>query len=148
MARLQPLPMFDALPLTLPRHPTCVIVSTSFGKDSVAALLKTLEIYGLNLVAAHYQVLKEEWLGTLEYGQRVCDSLGVPLYTAQGRYFGYLCLDCGRTYLSAHPEKAQCRRPHGCGSRNKQFVRMVESVHDLILWRLSLNPWFCRFMIP
>src|SRR5579885_223005 len=135
MARLQPLPLFDALPLALPRHPSRVIVSTSFGKDSIAALLEALETYGSDLVAAHYQVVEEEWPGTLEYGQAVCDYLGVPLYTAQGRYYGYHCLDCGRTYLSAHPEKAMCRPPQGCGSRRKEFVRMVNGVHDIIAWR-------------
>jgi 3'-phosphoadenosine 5'-phosphosulfate sulfotransferase (PAPS reductase)/FAD synthetase len=127
--------MFDALPLTLPTHPTRVVVSTSFGKDSIAALLKALETYDPNSVVAHYQVVLEEWPSTLEYGQRVCDSLGVPLYTAQGRYYGYHCLGCGRAYLSAHPEKAMCRPPKGCGSRDKQFLRMVEGVHDIIEWR-------------
>lgn len=130
--------MLDALPLTLPKHPSRVIVSTSFGKDSIAALIEALETYGSDLVAAHYQVVEEEWPGTLAYGQRVCDYLGVPLYTAQGHYYGYRCLDCGRTYLSAHPEKAMCRPPQGCGSRNNEFLRMVESVHDLIEWR---NRW-------
>ncbi len=127
--------MFDALPLTLPEHPSRVIVSTSFGKDSIAALLKALETFGHDRVAAHYQVVLEEWPGTLEYGQSVCDYLGVPLYTAQGKYYGYHCLDCGRNYLSAHPEKAMCKPPQGCGSRNKEFLRMVESVHALIEWR-------------
>src|SRR5713101_5597492 len=111
MPRLQPLPMFDEIPLVLPSNPSKVVVSTSFGKDSIAALLEALETYGPALVVAHYQVVEEEWPDTLEYGQRVCDYLGVPLYTAQGKYYGYRCLDCGRTYLSAHPEKAMCRPP-------------------------------------
>lgn len=135
MPQRQPLPMLDALPLTLPSHPSRVIVSTSFGKDSIAALLEALETFGPEPVVAHYQVVEEEWPETLAYGQSVCDDLGVPLYTSQGRYSGYRCLDCGRTYLSAHPEKAMCRPPQGCGSRNKEFLRMVESVHDLIEWR-------------
>ncbi len=135
MPRLQPLPMFDEIPLVLPSNPSKVVVSTSFGKDSIAALLETLETYGPEPVVAHYQVVEEEWPGTLEYGQRVCDYLEVPLYTAQGKYYGYRCLDCGQTYLSAHPEKAMCRHPKGCGSHNKQFLRMVESVHEIIEWR-------------
>ncbi len=134
-ARLQPLPMFDAPALALPEHPSCVIVSTSFGKDSIASLLETLETFGPGPVIAHHQVIPQDWPLSLEYGQGVCDYLGVPLCTAQGRYYGYRCLDCGHRFLSAHPEKAMCRPPQGCGSRNKEFVRMVESIHDLIEWR-------------
>ncbi|MBA2681126.1 MAG: phosphoadenosine phosphosulfate reductase [Ktedonobacteraceae bacterium] len=94
-----------------------------------------METFGPDLTIAHYQLVEEEWPGTLEYGQQVCAYLGVPLYVSQGKYYGYRCLDCGRTYLSAHPQKAMCRLPKGCGSHNKQFLRMVESVHDIIEWR-------------
>lgn len=135
MPKLEPLPLFDLPSPTLPSHPSKVIVSTSFGKDSIAALIKALETFGAERTIAHYQLVEEEWPQTLEYGQQVCASLGVPLYVAQGKYYGYRCLDCGRTYLSAHPEKAMCRRPQGCGSRNKEFLRMVEDVHGLIEWR-------------
>ena len=145
MPRLQPLPLFDAIPLTLPRRPSRVIVSTSFGKDSLAALLVALETYGSDPLVAHYQVVKEEWPATLEYGQAVCRELGVPLYTAQGHYYGYRCLGCGRRYLSAHPEKAVCRPPQGCGSHRKEFLQMVESVHDLIAWRGKWSSKQVRF---
>jgi 3'-phosphoadenosine 5'-phosphosulfate sulfotransferase (PAPS reductase)/FAD synthetase len=127
--------MFEELPLARPQNPSKVVVSTGFGKDSLSALLEALETYGPELTIAHYQVVDEEWPGTLEYGQRICDYLGVPLYTSKGKYYGYRCLDCNHTYLSAHPEKAMCRPPKGCGSRNKVFLRMVESVHDIIEWR-------------
>ncbi len=135
MPKLQPLPMFDTIPLTLPRHPSCVVVSTSFGKDSIAALIQALSTFGPELTIAHYQVIEEDWPGTLEYGQKVCADLGVPLYVSQGRYYGYRCLDCDHRYLSAHPEKAMCRPPKGCGSHKKELLRMVESVHDIIEWR-------------
>lgn len=135
MPTLQPLPMFDDLPLVLPRQPSKVVVSTSFGKDSVAALIRAIETYGTERTIAHYQIVEEEWPDTLDYGQRLCARLGVTLYTAQGHYYGYRCLDCGHTYLSAFPEKARCRPPQGCGSQQKQFLRMVTSVHELIEWR-------------
>lgn len=135
MPKLQPLPMFGNIPLARPQHPSKVVVSTSFGKDSIAALLLALETFGPDLVVAHHQLIEEDWPKTLEYGKSVCATLCVPLYVSQGRYHGYRCLDCGRRYLSAHPEKAMCRPPWGCGSHNKEFLRMVESVHDIIEWR-------------
>ena len=135
MPTLQKLPMFDEISLVLPSHPSCVVVSTSFGKDSIAALIQVLSTFGKDLTIAHYQMVEEEWSGTLEYGRAICADLGVPLYVSQGRYHGYRCLDCGHKYLSAHPEKALCRPPQGCGSRNNQFICMVDSVHDLIAWR-------------
>ncbi len=57
--RLQPLPMFDEIPLVLPSNPSKVVVSTSFGKDSIAALIEALETYGPALVVAHYRWLRK-----------------------------------------------------------------------------------------
>ncbi len=93
MVHLLPMhPLFEDLPApTLPRDPSRVVVSISGGKDSIAGLLKALEIFGSDILVAHHQILLEDWLGTPEYCQSVCDYLGVPLYLTQGKYNGFLC---------------------------------------------------------
>src|SRR5215469_14338027 len=87
--------------LTLPDDPT-VVVSMSGGKDSVAALLAALERYGIKRVMAHHQVILEDWPGTPEYCQQVCDFLGVPLYMSQAQYYGRECSQCAKRFLSSN----------------------------------------------
>jgi 3'-phosphoadenosine 5'-phosphosulfate sulfotransferase (PAPS reductase)/FAD synthetase len=116
----------------LPRDPSLVVVSVSGGKDSIAALLKALEVFGSGRVVAHHQVILEDWIGTPDYCQSVCDMLGVPLYQSQGRYNAFLCLHCGHRHLSIFFEEAYC---HRCGSREKQFLEVIDSIHSLIRFR-------------
>ena len=130
MPQLQPLPMLDAIPLTLPKHPSRVIVSTSFGKDSIAALLLALEVFGSDLVAAHYQVVEEEWPGTLEYGQRVCDDLGVPLSTLRGTTTAIAA------WTVAAATSARTRRKP-CADRHKDAARATSSF--CAWWRASMT---------
>ena len=80
MVHLLPMqPLFEDLPTpTLPRDPSRVVVSISGGKDSIAGLLKALEIFGSDMLVAHHQILLEDWLGTPEYCQSVCDYLCRP----------------------------------------------------------------------
>jgi hypothetical protein len=116
--------------LTLPDDPT-LVVSISGGKDSVAALVATLERYGSKRVMAHHQVILEDWPGTPEYCQQVCDLLGVPLYISQAHYYGRECNRCARRFLSSDPEP-HCR---ACGCRDATLVMMVTSILDLVEWR-------------
>jgi len=55
MVHLLPMqPLFEDLPApTLPRDPSRVVVSISGGKDSIAGLLKVLEIFGSDILVAH-----------------------------------------------------------------------------------------------
>ena len=116
-------------------QPSSVWVSFSAGKDSFLALQEAIRIFGRDLVSAHYQEIEEDWPGTKEYGAAICDQLGVPFYSAKGSYHGFRCKDCGHTYLFANPEQALCRPPKGCGSRNREEIALIDSVHDLIRWR-------------
>ncbi len=115
--------------LTLPDDPT-IVVLMSGGKDSVAALIVTLERYGATRVMMHHQVILEDWPGTPEYCQEVCDVLGVPLYTSQAQYYGRECSQCARRFLSSDPEP-HCR---ACGSRDAILIMMVRSILDLVAW--------------
>lgn len=63
-----------------------IIVSLSGGKDSAALLLHLVERYGASHLLAHYQVLPEDWPGTLAYNQQLCARLGVPLVAQQMLY--------------------------------------------------------------
>ncbi len=116
--------------LTLPDDST-MVVSISGGKDSVAALVATLERCGSQRVMAHHQVILEDWPGTPEYCQHVCDVLGVPLYTSQAQYYGRECSYCAKRSLSSDPEP-HCR---ACGCRDAQLIMMVTSILDLVEWR-------------
>ena len=116
--------------LTLPEDPA-IVVSISGGKDSVAALLATLETYGSQRVMAHHQVILEDWPGTPEYCQQVCDVLGVPLYLSQAHYYGRECSHCAKRYLSSDPEP-HCR---ACGCCDAKLIMMVTSILDLVEWR-------------
>lgn len=119
-----------------------IVVSISGGKDSVVTLLEALERFGREQVIAHHQVILEDWPGTIEYCQDVCNRLHVPLYQSQARYHGYECCQCHNHYLSSLPG-ASCRV---CGCREALFLRMVESVLDLVEWREmwpSLSVRFC-----
>lgn len=118
--------------LTLPRDPSCVMVQLSGGKDSIAALLKTIEVFGKERVRAAHQIILEDWPGTPEYCQDVCDMLGIPLYLMQGTYYAFRCLTCGHPHLSIFYEEAYC---HLCGSRDKQFLSVVDSIHSFIRHR-------------
>jgi hypothetical protein len=126
-------------------NPTKVCVAFSVGKDSFDALVEAISTFGLTNVIAHYQEIEEDWPGTKEYGAEVCARLGVPFYTAKGVYHGYRCLKCGHTYLFADPQKAYCRPPQGCGSREKEEIALVDSVHDLIRWRRMFPSDTVRF---
>ncbi len=132
------------LPSAPPEPPrgSKVVVSYSTGKDSLACLLLAIEIYGARHVLAHHQRVLEDWPGTVEYGQAVCERLGVPLHISQGRYYGYACAQCGNRYLTS-VERQWCR---ACGCREGAFVGMVEGVLDLVEWRKkwpSLDVRFC-----
>ncbi len=116
--------------LTLPDDPT-VVVSISGGKDSVAALLATLETYGSQHVLAHHQVILEDWPGTPEYCQAVCGFLGVPLYQSQAHYYARECNGCAHRSLSSDPEP-HCRV---CGCREATLIMLVRSILDLVEWR-------------
>lgn len=59
------------------------IVCISGGKDSVAMLLDLVKQHGPHKLIAHHQVLPEDWPETLDYVQRVCAALGVPLVAQQ-----------------------------------------------------------------
>jgi 3'-phosphoadenosine 5'-phosphosulfate sulfotransferase (PAPS reductase)/FAD synthetase len=133
MAALLFPPLFEVPSVPdLPGDPSLVVVSISGGKDSLAALLKALEVFGTDRVVAHHQIILEDWIGTPEYCQSVCDALGVPLYQSQGRYNAFLCLQCGHRHLSIFFEEAYC---HRCGSSEKQFLEVIDSVHALIRFR-------------
>src|SRR5438034_6268617 len=126
------LPLFAPPSLQLPEKPSCVRVSLSGGKDSVASLVLALEHFGPEIVVAHHQVVPEDFEGTVEYSQAVCDFLGVPLFLARSVYNSFLCLSCGHKHLSVYQEEAYC---HRCGSHDKQLLGVVDSIHDYIRHR-------------
>ena len=137
-------PLFPDLVPTPPEPPrgSKVIVSFSGGKDSLACLLLAREFYGAEQTIAHHQRILEDWPGTVEYSQEVCDRLGIPLYVSQGRYYGYACVACGNHYLTS-VERLWCRV---CGCREGSFLGLVEGVLDLVEWRKkwpSLDVRFC-----
>jgi Phosphoadenosine phosphosulfate reductase family len=91
---------------------------------------------------AHHQVILEDWQGTPDYCQSVCDALGVPLFMTQAAYHGYECHQCQKHYLTSGPQP-YCRV---CGSREARFLMQVASVLDLVRWREmwpSLDMRFC-----
>lgn len=137
------LPLFeDARPAINLARGSMVVVSISGGKDSIASLLVAIERFGRENVLCHHQIILEDWPGTIEYCQQVCDRLGVPLYCSQARYYGYECLACGNHFLNAR-NLQKCSQ---CASTNVLFLRMVESVLDLVEWRSawpSLSVRFC-----
>jgi 3'-phosphoadenosine 5'-phosphosulfate sulfotransferase (PAPS reductase)/FAD synthetase len=151
LERALPLPLFpdlaEQIPPEFPPPPeppqgTKVMVSLSGGKDSLACLLEALEVYGREKVIAHHQIILEDWPGTVEYNQAVCKRLGVPLFLAQGSYYGYVCTACDHHYLSSQ-QQPWCR---SCGHREATFLTMVDSVLDLVEWRRmwpSLAVRFC-----
>jgi tRNA(Ile)-lysidine synthase TilS/MesJ len=136
---IEPLPLFPELapPPSSPPPDATVVVSLSGGKDSVAALLIALETFDPDRVMAHHQIILEDWPGTQEYCQAVCDRLRVPLYMTQAVYTGYECCQCGQRYLTSASEPV-CR---ACSSREARFLMQVASVLDLVRWRMSFNHW-------
>ncbi len=134
-------PEFEKPRLELPADAT-IIVSLSGGKDSVGSLLVALETVDPGKVSAHHQIILEDWPGTVEYCQSVCDQLGVPLYMTQAIYTGYECCQCGNHYLTSCLQPF-CRK---CSSREARFLMQVASVLDLVRWRKkwpSLEVRFC-----
>lgn len=137
------LPLEDA-DLRSPEPPggSKIAVSLSGGKDSVASLLLALEAYAPELVIAHHQIIPEDWPGTVEYNRQVCQSLGVPLYTAQAHYYGYECEQCRAHYLTSI-DQPYCR---ACKSHDGRQIALVQSLLDLVSWRgkwPSLDVRFC-----
>lgn len=144
---LTTIPMFPDLErpvLALPTDAT-VVVSISGGKDSIATLLIALERFGPGNVIAHHQVVLEDWPHTIEYCSEVCSRLDVPFYASHARYSGYECSACQYHYLSAVTSQHAPHCPK-CQSKEHIFLRMVESVLDLVEWRSmwpSLAVRFC-----
>lgn len=118
----------EAIPSTKDK----ILASISGGKDSTAALHKALEYFPPEQVIAHHQIIVEDWPGTLEYCQKLCEKVGVPLYTAQAKYYGYECDICQERYLSIVDSKAckKCRKASGL-----RQVAVVECLLDLMYWR-------------
>jgi 3'-phosphoadenosine 5'-phosphosulfate sulfotransferase (PAPS reductase)/FAD synthetase len=141
---IEPLPLFPELappPCSLSPDAS-VVVSLSGGKDSVAALLVALGTIDSRQVIAHHQIILEDWPGTQEYCQAVCDRLRVPLYMTQAVYTGYECCQCGQCYLTSASEPV-CRV---CSCHEARFLMQVASVLDLVRWRKmwpSLEVRFC-----
>jgi 3'-phosphoadenosine 5'-phosphosulfate sulfotransferase (PAPS reductase)/FAD synthetase len=139
--RVQQLSLFsdNRLKIELPRD-AHIVVSISGGKDSVATLLVALEMFP-GRVLAHHQIILEDWPQTVEYCQSVCSRLAVPLYMSQARYHGYECLTCGYHYLTSR----NVQRCPKCSSVEATFLRMVESVLDLVEWRKMWPDLSVRF---
>jgi 3'-phosphoadenosine 5'-phosphosulfate sulfotransferase (PAPS reductase)/FAD synthetase len=137
---MRQLDLFDETKLALPQD-AHTVVSISGGKDSVATLLVALETFGPGRVIAHHQIILEDWSGTIEYCQSVCNRLGVPLYMSQAKYHGYECLQCGYCYLTSR----NVQRCPKCQSTEATFLRMVESVLDLVEWREKWPDLSVRF---
>jgi 3'-phosphoadenosine 5'-phosphosulfate sulfotransferase (PAPS reductase)/FAD synthetase len=142
--RFETLPLFPELEepqLALPVDST-VVVSVSGGKDSIASLLVALETVGPEHVLAHHQIILEDWPGTVDYCQEVCDRLHVSLSMTQAIYTGYECCQCGYRYLTSCAQTV-CRK---CSCREARLLMQVASVLDLVRWRKrwpSLEVRFC-----
>ncbi|EFH82167.1 hypothetical protein [Ktedonobacter racemifer] len=93
---------------------------------------------------AHHQIVLEDWPGTVEYCEDICGLLGVPLFSTQARYSGYVCQECQNHYLVSCTSSASpwCRQ---CGSHKAAYLRQVESVLDLVEWRRAWPSLAVRF---
>jgi 3'-phosphoadenosine 5'-phosphosulfate sulfotransferase (PAPS reductase)/FAD synthetase len=108
----------------------------SGGKDSTAAALVAKRIYGeLGIpIQAHHQIVEEDWAGTIEHCQRVCDMLDIPLVCEQAHYWGYACryAGCQHRWLSTKP-KIKCPK---CKREDAgEVITEVDNLRGLILWR-------------
>jgi 3'-phosphoadenosine 5'-phosphosulfate sulfotransferase (PAPS reductase)/FAD synthetase len=149
MTRGKTLPVLqEALQLTeLPSSISMVIVSISGGKDSLLALYRAIKQFGRERVIAVYMVIDEDWPGTLEHCQRVCDLLGVRLYTCKGHYYAMRCRRCDTHHFTVDPERAWCRQ---CGAHDSELLHVIENVHQIIEWREmypSLDTRLCTSML-
>lgn len=132
-----------------PIAPTIIICCVSGGKDSVFALLQILKKYPIGgevRVIVHHQVVLEDWPGTVEYNQRLCEQLGVPLVIEQALYYGFRCRVCGGKYLSAAKDKGQGKCPVVVQKRTEgnircravgqgELVSEINSLTSLMNWR-------------
>lgn len=131
----------------LPADISIVIVSISGGKDSLLALFRAVKQFGRARVVAVYMEIDEDWPGTHEHCQLVCDLLGVKLYTCKGHYYAMRCRECGEHHFTIDPEYAWCR---ACGAHNSEMSHVVENVHQIIEWREmfpSLKARLCTSML-
>jgi 3'-phosphoadenosine 5'-phosphosulfate sulfotransferase (PAPS reductase)/FAD synthetase len=131
----------------LPTNRSIIIVSISGGKDSLLALLLAVAAFGRENVIAIYMEIDEDWPGTKDHCQCVCDLLGVTLYTCKGLYYAMLCRQCHTHHFTIDPEKAWC---HACGAHNSEMIHTVENVHQIVEWREmypSLKTRLCTSML-
>src|SRR5260370_40785568 len=119
-------------PVGLTTNRSIIIVSISGGKDSLLALLLAVAAFGCENVIAIYMEIDEDWPGTKEHCQRVCNLLGVKLYTCKGLYYAMRCRQCNAHHFTIDPEKAWC---HACKAHDSEIVHTVENVHQIIEWR-------------
>lgn len=126
-----------------------IVVSISGGKDSIAMLLSLLELVqagylSLHQIIAHHQIVLEDWPGTVEYCEDVCNRLDIPFFSTQARYSGYECQECHNRYLVSCTSSVApwCRV---CSSRQATYLRQVESVLDLVEWRQAWPSLAVRF---
>jgi 3'-phosphoadenosine 5'-phosphosulfate sulfotransferase (PAPS reductase)/FAD synthetase len=122
---------------------SCVIVSLSGGKDSVLALLYAIEIFGIENIIVHHQIIPEDHFGTVEHCQLICAFFGVPLYMSQMSYFAMMCGRCGYHHITTDPATSWC---HKCKARDLQIVdHVITSIHGLIEWREKYPDMLARF---
>jgi hypothetical protein len=154
------------LPVTVevpPVRPTAIVVSVSGGKDSTELLrrimLEYLEALGWNdvPVICHHQVVEEDWSGTLDYCQQICDFFGVPLHLSRARYHGYICTNalCGFQTLSVRERESEpAREGEGeainckcakCDQPTLEKIAEVTNLRELMRWRKAYPSSKVRF---
>ena len=119
-----------------PQLPSNIWIQFSGVKDSTAAALMTKRIYGETgiPIQAHHQIVEEDWAGTVEHCQRVCEMLGIPLVCEQAHYLGYECRfnECRHHWLSTKP-KTKCQK---CKREDAgEVIAEVVNLRGLLLWR-------------
>jgi hypothetical protein len=148
-----------------PVRPSAIVVSLSGGKDSTELLRRIVMEYLAALgwndvpVMCHHQVVEEDWSGTLEYCQQICEHFRVPLYLSRAHYHGYACKNstCDFQTLTVRerePEPARERKREGevvnckcdkCAQPTLEKIAEVTNLRELMRWRKAYPSSKVRF---
>jgi 3'-phosphoadenosine 5'-phosphosulfate sulfotransferase (PAPS reductase)/FAD synthetase len=150
-----------------PVRPSAIVVSLSGGKDSTELLRRIVMEYLAALgwndvpVMCHHQVVEEDWSGTLEYCQQICEHFRVPLYLSRAHYHGYVCKNPGCDFQTLtvrerepEPTREREREREGevvnckcdkCAQPTLEKIAEVTNLRELMGWRKAYPSSKVRF---